>query len=74
MRAHGALDPRDKPEDDGVAGAGNGGQEVVARHVGEAAEVDGVGELGLAGGEVLVAAGGDGEGVARRDGVGHRLP
>ena len=33
-----------------------------------------VGELGLAGGELLVAAGGDGEGVAGRDRVRHRLP
>ena len=59
---------------DRLAGAGDGGDEVVAGHVREAAEVDGVGELGLAGGELLVAAGGDGEGVAGRDGVGHGLP
>ena len=58
----------------GVAGLGDGEDVVGAGHVREAAEVDGVGELGLAGGEVLVAAGGDGEGVAWRDGLRHRLP
>src|SRR5581483_71895 len=47
---------------------------VVARHIGKAAEVDAVGELRLAGRKLLVAAGGDGEGIAGRDGLAHRLP
>ena len=40
----------------------------------EAAEVDAVVELGAAGGEVLVAAGADDEGVAGRDRLRHGLP
>ena len=59
---------------DGVAGLGDGEDVVGAGHVREAAEVDGVGELRLAGGEALVAAGGDGEGVVGGDVEGHGLP
>ena len=59
---------------DRLAGAGDGQDVVVARHVREAAEVDRVGELGPAGRELLVAAGGDGEGVARSDRERHGLP
>src|SRR5687768_931060 len=46
-----------------LSGLGDGEDVVGAGHVGEAAEVEGIGEPGLAGGELLVAAGGDGEGV-----------
>src|ERR1700744_632402 len=49
-------------------------RDVVAGHVGEAAMVDAVGELGLAGRELLVAAGGQREGVAGRHRLAHRLP
>ncbi len=48
--------------------------EIVARDVREAAEVDAVGEAVAAGGEALVAAGGHREGVASRDRLGHLLP
>ena len=58
----------------GVAGAGDGGEEVVAGHVREAAEVGGILEAVAAGGEVFVAAGGDDEGVADERWIGERLP
>src|SRR3569833_1280714 len=53
-------------------GAGEDG--VVAGHEREAAEVEAVGELGFTGGELLVAAGGDREGVAGCDGFRQRVP
>ena len=46
---------------------GEAQDEIVARHVREAAEVDDVGEFRAAGGEALVAAGRDGERVADGD-------
>src|SRR6476646_9350696 len=47
---------------------------VIAGHVGEAAEVHRVVEFRLAGGELLVATGGDDERIAQRDGLAHLLP
>jgi hypothetical protein len=51
-----------------LAGLGDGEDVVGAGDVGEAAEVGGVGKLGLAGGELLVAAGSNRERIAGRDG------
>ena len=65
------LEPPSLP---GSPGAGTLDDEVVARDVREAAEVDRIVEAVAAGGEALVAAGGDGEGVADRDRLRHRLP
>src|SRR5215212_3437217 len=48
--------------------------EVVARHVRKAAEVDGVGKFLAARGETLVASGGDAESVACHDGPRGALP
>src|SRR5688572_22381800 len=58
----------------GVAAAGGRGDEIVAGHVREAAEVDAVAEPGLARRELLVAACRDVERVTGDDGVGEGLP
>src|SRR5437660_1807253 len=66
--------PQRRPLVAGGALRRRGEQEVVAGDLREAAEVVGVGEAGAAGGEALVAAGGDRKAVAGRDLFGHRLP
>src|SRR5690606_18504786 len=57
-----------------IARVGIGHDRVVARNEGKAAEIRDVVELGDAGIEALVAARGDGEGIANCNVEGHGLP
>src|SRR3954463_4606061 len=60
---------RSSPIHPRLALAGDAHDEIVAGHVREATEVDAIGEFSAAGGEALIAAGGNAERVADRDGA-----